>query len=195
MKVTPKHLRFVDEYLLDLDATTAYKRAGYHAKGHAAQVNGSRLRARPEIAALIAERLKARQAQTGITEARVLSELELLAFSDLDHYVVDEETGNVKLADGAPAGAMRALQAIKRKVITRIKGPFEREVTREVEIRLWDKPGPLKLAGQHVGLFANKVEHTGHLEIDYVHVREALAGRIAGLAARLGAGRVAGDPQ
>jgi hypothetical protein len=28
--------------------------------------------------------------------------------------------------------------------------------TTEVELKLWDKPGPLKLAGKHVGLFADR---------------------------------------
>lgn len=82
----------------------------------------------------------------------MLSELELLAFSDLTYYEVDD-SGDIRLADNAPAGAMRALQSIKRRITTRGTGE-NHEVTREVELRLWDKPGPLKLAGQHVGLFA-----------------------------------------
>jgi hypothetical protein len=48
-----KHQRFVEEYARDRNATAAYQRAGYRARGHAAEVNASRLRKRPEVAAAI----------------------------------------------------------------------------------------------------------------------------------------------
>jgi phage terminase small subunit len=55
----PRHARFVEEYARDWNATAAYKRAGYRARGHAAEVNASRLRRRPDVAAACAERLRA----------------------------------------------------------------------------------------------------------------------------------------
>lgn len=155
--MTPKQERFVAEYLVDLNATQAAVRAGYSAK-RASEI-GWQLLQKTTVAQAIAEAQATRAEQVGITQTRVLAELELLAFSNLEHYTVND-VGDVTLADGAPVGAMRALQSIKRKIITRGKG-FDKEVTREVEIRLWDKPGPLKLAGQHVGLFADKHELTG----------------------------------
>jgi phage terminase small subunit len=42
-KLTPRQKRFVDEYLVDLNATRAAKRAGYSPKTTSAQVIGSRL--------------------------------------------------------------------------------------------------------------------------------------------------------
>ena len=82
-----------------------------------------------------------------------------ISFSDITHYLVDQK-GNVSLALSAPEGAMRAVQSIKRR-FSHI-GTGETAITTcDVEIRLWDKPGPLKLAGRHVGLFPNKVEVTG----------------------------------
>jgi phage terminase small subunit len=159
MPISPKRQRFVDEFLKDLNATAAYKRAGYMAKGHAAETNASRLLKDPDVAAAIAAKQEARAVKTGIDQARVLAELELLAFSNLEHYVVDDH-GQIQLAADAPAGAMRALQSIKRKIMTRSTDDGT-TVTREIELRLWDKPGPLKLAGQHVGLFVEKHEHTG----------------------------------
>jgi len=50
----PRHRRFVEEYAQDWNATAAYKRAGYRAIGHAAEVNASRLRRRPDVAAACA---------------------------------------------------------------------------------------------------------------------------------------------
>jgi phage terminase small subunit len=155
--MTPKQQRFVQEYLVDLNATQAAIRAGYSPR--TARSVGSENLTKPDIAAAIAAAGAQLAARTGITAERVLAELELLAFSNLDHYVVGED-GTVQLSATAPPGAMRALQSIKRRTTTRGRG-FDCEVTREVEIRLWDKPGPLKLAGQHVGLFTHKVEVTG----------------------------------
>jgi phage terminase small subunit len=155
--LSPKQAKFVSEYLIDLNATQAAIRAGYSAK--TADVQGPRLLGNVGVAAAIQEAQGRVEAKAEITQARVLTELALLAFSDLTHYVVDDN-GDVKLAEGAPDGAMRALQSIKRKITSRKVGD-EWETTRDVEIRLWDKPGPLKLAGRHVGLFADKVELTG----------------------------------
>jgi len=41
----------VEEYAKDWNATAAYKRAGYRARGHSAEVNASRLHHRPDVAA------------------------------------------------------------------------------------------------------------------------------------------------
>jgi phage terminase small subunit len=46
----PQHSRFVAEYACDWNATAAYKRAGFRARGHAAEVNASRLLRRPDVA-------------------------------------------------------------------------------------------------------------------------------------------------
>ncbi len=64
--------------------------------------------------AAIAAALHARAAQTAITQARVLEELALLAFSDITHYGVSPAK-EVILVPGAPAGPMRAVQSIKRR--------------------------------------------------------------------------------
>lgn len=157
MKLTPKQERFVEEYLKDLNATQAAVRAGYSDK--TAESQASRLLRNVKVRELVEARQIARSERTGITQDRVLQELELLAFSDLTHYLVDDN-GKIELVAGAPDGAMRALQSVKHKTTTREAGEMT-ITTHEVELKLWDKPGPLKLAGQHVGLFIEKHEHTG----------------------------------
>lgn len=87
--------------------------------------------------------------------------MSLLAMSRIDHYVVTDE-GQLSLAEGAPDGAMAAVQSIKKKTkIFKDKEGNETHREYDVEIRLWDKPNPLKLTGRHVGLYPNKVELTG----------------------------------
>jgi hypothetical protein len=91
-----------------------------------------------------------------MTQDTVLHEVSLLSHSSIAHYVVDDE-GNVGEAEGAPVGAIRAVQSIRRRA--RVLPDGSR--TYEVEIRLWDKPGMLKLMGRHVGLFPERFEHSG----------------------------------
>ena len=49
----PQHQQFVIEYARDWNAAAAYKRSGYRARGHAAEMNASRLRRRPDVAAAV----------------------------------------------------------------------------------------------------------------------------------------------
>ena len=54
MPLTPKQERFVEEYLIDLNATQAAIRAGYSAK--TAEAQGSRLLSNVNVSALVADK-------------------------------------------------------------------------------------------------------------------------------------------
>lgn len=164
--ITARQVRFASEYLIDLNATQAAIRAGYSKKTAASQ--GERLLRNVEISEAIRAAKVSRNARTEITQDRVLAELACLAFSNVDHYTVDEK-GQLALADGAPASAMAAVASVKHRIT---KDPETSEVTHEVEFRLWDKPGPLKLAGRHVGLFPDKIEVTGKGGKDLIPSRD-----------------------
>ena len=73
MCLTPKQARFVEEYLVDLNATQAAIRAGYSAK--TAEVQGSRLLGNVKVAAAIREAQEARSERTGITQDEVIQGL------------------------------------------------------------------------------------------------------------------------
>ncbi len=74
-----------------------------------------------------------------------------------DHFEADD-AGNVTVRADAPAHVGAAIQSIKRKSWSDGSGAGH---TVEVEIRLHGKFEPLKLAGRHVGIFADRVEVTG----------------------------------
>ena len=78
--LNPKQQRFVDEYLVDLNATQAAIRAGYSADT-AGQI-GHELLKKPEIQHGLAEARKRQQERTGITADRVIAEIALMAFAD-----------------------------------------------------------------------------------------------------------------
>ncbi len=72
-KLTPKQARFVEEYLIDLNATQAAIRAGYSVK--AAHVEGSRLLTNAKVAAAIAVAKQERTEVTKIDAEYVLRKL------------------------------------------------------------------------------------------------------------------------
>jgi phage terminase small subunit len=58
MALSDKHKRFADEYLIDMNATAAYQRAGYTATGNAAESAASRLLRNVQIQEYISEKQK-----------------------------------------------------------------------------------------------------------------------------------------
>lgn len=77
MKLTPKQERFVQEYLVDLNATAAAKRAGYSEK--TAYSLGQRLLKNVEIQKAIQNANNARQERTEVTQDYVISKLKEIA--------------------------------------------------------------------------------------------------------------------
>lgn len=87
-KLTVKQQCFVDEYLIDLNATQAAIRAGYSAK--TADQQGSRLLANVKVQQTIAEEMAKRSKRTGINQDRVILELARLAFVNITDIVDDQ---------------------------------------------------------------------------------------------------------
>src|SRR5690606_2634547 len=73
-----KQERFVEEYLIDLNATAAAIRAGYSAK--TAHVQGPRLLSNVRVRARVDECLAEISTRTGVTVERIERELARIAF-------------------------------------------------------------------------------------------------------------------
>jgi phage terminase small subunit len=73
MALTPKQARFVAEYLIDLNASQAAKRAGYSEK--TAEQQGHQLLKKTSVAAAIAEAQSNRSERTEITQDYVLDSI------------------------------------------------------------------------------------------------------------------------
>lgn len=154
--LAPRQERFCLEYLIDLNGTDAYKRAGYKVKSDkVAGAAAARLLADVRVQARIEELKKEREQRTAVTADRVVEEFAVLGFSSVWHYVMDDD-GNLALAPGAPESAKRAVRSIKRKTrwIPQGGGPPIKEVT--CEFTLWDKPGSLFRLAQHTGAIDEK---------------------------------------
>ena len=88
MKLTEKQKLFCDEYLVDLNATRAYK-AAYKTckKDETANVNGSKLLRNTKVKVYLEKRIKDREKRTEITQDRVLNELAKIGFADIRNYL------------------------------------------------------------------------------------------------------------
>lgn len=138
--MTPKERRFVEEYLIDLNATAAAIRAGYApstARGAADWIR-EKDPEKPRLAAQVRAAMAARSARTGVTADRVVRELAQLAFADMAE-VLDAGSGRIR--DDAD---MRAVNSMRIR---------DTEDGRDVEIRLHDKSRALELLGKHLGMF------------------------------------------
>lgn len=167
MALTEKQARFVAEYLVDLDATKAAKRAGYSEKT-AYSIGFENLR-KPEIREAIQEAMDARAKRTGITQDRVLQELARIAFAngtDFARIVSTPTVTTVVDEEECIQQAIRPVQRVelvdtervdpeKRAAIASIKeGKFG------IEVKSYDKIRALELLGQHLGMFSGKDSST-----------------------------------
>lgn len=147
-KLTEKQQRFVDEYLIDLNATQAAIRAGYSVKTAREQAsqNLTKLNIQQEISEKMAERSK----RTGVNQDRVVMELAKIAFVNAAD-VIDSDDATIKA--GATADDTAAIQSVKVKVIPTKEGEGV-----EREIRLNDKLKALELLGKHLGMWNDKLD-------------------------------------
>lgn len=124
-KLTAKQQTFVEEYLIDLNATQAAIRAGYSAKN--ADKIGSELLGKTRVAEAVSMAMAERSRRTGINQDRVLQELARIGFAKITD-VVDPETA--KIRPDASDDDLACIQSIKIK---------PNEFGTEREVKLYDK--------------------------------------------------------
>lgn len=152
MALTPKQKMFIDEYLVDLNATQAAIRAGYSPKT-AKDIACENL-AKPNIKSEIDKRMAERSRRVGMNADRILHELGKLAFVKIED-VVDFETGSIKPT--ATSDDLAAIQSIKIK-------PGEYGV--EKEVKFYDKKSTLELLGKHIGMWTDKLDVDAEVDME-----------------------------
>lgn len=157
--MTPKQQRFVQEYLVDLNATQAAKRAGYAQP----QSQGPRLLQNVEICNAVRREQEKLGAAAGITAEKVIRELALLGFSNMQDYMRSGPGGDPYLDfSKLTRDQAAALVEVTVEDFKDGRGEDARDV-RRVRFKLADKRAALVDLGKHLGLFVDKkqVEHTG----------------------------------
>lgn len=177
-KLTPKQKAFVQEYLIDLNATQAYIRAGYKVKDeNVAAVMASRMLRNDKVQGALNKAMQNREIRTEITQDRVLKELAKVAFSsgadfaqvktekrkkqiwndstqEYDEKEVEEQFVELFDTDKLPADKKAAISGIK-------EGKYG------IEVSSCDKVRALELIGKHLGMFKDKVELSGQVNNPY----------------------------
>lgn len=175
-KLTPKQMRFCDEYLADanMNATQAAIRAGYAKKRASEQAY--QLLQKTTVREYIDKRKADRVARTEITQDKVLQELAIIAFSNAADYArVVEKEATIKLDDG---NEIRVLDDDGNPVMYKTVEPIlTDELTDDqkkalavikrsrdgFEVRPYDKVRALELLGKHLGMFKDKMEVSGEV--------------------------------
>ena len=159
MALTTKQQRFIQEYLIDPNATQAAARAGYSQR--AAYQQGYENLRKPAIAEAIADAQRQLAEQTGITAKRVKEELARIAFSDVRSLF--DTTGSLrpihKLNDDE-AAAVASLEVVIKNAAA---GDGHTDTIHKIKV--WDKTKALELLGKHFGLFDEHAHVSGTIEL------------------------------
>lgn len=170
-KLTPKQKIFADEYLVDLNATRAYK-AAYPSCKKEETINAaaSRMLRNVKVKEHIDKRMKDREKRTEVTQDKVLKELAKIGFADIKDYLEYKTAKTVVEHDenGEPViDYQQIVNVIDSKEV-------DTSVIQEVSIgkdgtfkfKLYDKQKALVDIGKHLGMFTDKVEVKGNLNVN-----------------------------
>lgn len=134
--LTPKQQRFVEEYLIDLNATQSAIRAGYSER--TAKSIGQENLTKPDIQKAIQEAQSKLTERTEITQDYVLTNIKKVIERCMQQEAVQARDGSPLLVEG-PEGDLACLFEFKETGA--LKG--------------------LELLGKHLGMFKEKIELTG----------------------------------
>lgn len=145
--MTKKQKIFADEYLIDLNATRAYRVAYPSVKrDETAAAAAARMLRNVKVQEYISERMQERQQRTEVTQDMVVKELAAIAFSRATDYVaVKGGTVCIKDTDALTEDQIRAIAGIK-------------EGANGIEVKLNGKEKALELLGRHLGMWNDKLD-------------------------------------
>ena len=148
--LTPKQRRFVQEYLIDLNATQAAIRAGYSEK--TAKSIGQENLTKPAIKAAVDEAQKTTAERLGITAERVLTEYSRLAFLDIRKaFDADGNLIPIHQLDDDTAAAIAGIDIVENQAGASI-GPDGIQVVDSYtkKFKLADKKAALDSLAKHI---------------------------------------------
>jgi len=149
--MTNSQKRFCDEYLIDFNATRAYK-AAYKScrKDETANVNGSKLLRNTKVQEYIAEKQQEMQERNKITQDTIIQELAKIAlFNIKDIYNEDGTLKKVTELDDDTAKAISGVKILQKAGAMKI-----------ILSKTNDKTKALELLGKHLGMFKENVNLT-----------------------------------
>lgn len=155
--MTDAQKRFCDEYLIDLNATRAYKVAYSRCKkDETANAASSRMLRNVKVQEYISEKQKEIEKRTEVTQDMVIKELAKIAFLDIRKlYTENGQLKNVADIDSDTAGAISSLETLEEY---EGYGDDREKIGDTQKVRLLDKTKALELLGRHLGIFNDKMD-------------------------------------
>lgn len=147
--LTGKARRFADNYLVDCNATRAYKAAGYTAKDDTVAAScSSKLLRKPKVAAYIAGRQEKASSKLEVTAEKVVRELARIGFAD-PRLAASWGPAGVVLKPSADLDddAAAAIAEVQSK---------HTEWGVDLKFKLHDKVAALDKLARHLGLFEDE---------------------------------------
>lgn len=166
-ELNARQATFVREYLIDLNATAAYKRAGYSGEGNVAESAAVRLLRNVQVASAIKNAMDSRASKLEITAERVLKEVARIAF--FDNRKLFDAGGNLKAPQDWDDDTAAALAGVDVTEEFSGKGESRESIGFTKKVKAWDKNGALTLAMRHLGMLTDKVEVSGKVTGDVIY--------------------------
>ncbi|MGK9282022.1 terminase small subunit [Sinorhizobium meliloti] len=151
-----RHEKFAQELAKGKTADEAYASAGYKPD----RGNASRLTANDSIKDRVAEIQGKGALKAEATVERVLKELSRIGFSDLRR--VFDANGRLLRPEEWDDDTAAAVASVE--VVTRNIG--DGEVEHVHKIKVWDKNSALEKLAKHLGMFIERVEHSGSMSVN-----------------------------
>lgn len=167
--MTNAQKRFCDEYLIDFNASRAYKTAYKSCKSDlTARTNASKLLTKTNIQKYISEKQKEIEERTEITQKKIIQELAKIAlFNIKDIYNENGTLKKVTELDDDTAKAISGVKILQKAGAMKIslsktndEIPLEHIPEQTVEFKTNDKTKALELLGKHLGMFKENVNLT-----------------------------------
>ena len=154
--MTNAQKRFCDEYLIDLNATRAYKVAYPNCKkDETASAAGSRMLGNVKVQEYISKKQKEIEKRAEVTQDMVIKELAKIAFLDIRKlYTENGQLKNVADLDDDIAGAISSLETLEEY---EGYGEDRERIGDTQKVKMLDKTKALELLGRHLGIFNDKL--------------------------------------
>ena len=171
MALSPKHTRFVAEYLIDLNATRAY-RAVYGVSQQVAEANGSRLLGNARVREAINAEQTARLQRLKLDADEVMRiNAEIARF---DPAVLQDEAGNYKPLKDLPPEARRCIRRIRVHKRNLATGDGQTDLV--IDYDFYDKHPAIDRDYKRGGLLKDRVELTQTITLEDIIVGTARKG-------------------
>ena len=178
--LNPRQRRFVEEYLVGLNAKQSAIKAGYGGTPESAAQYAVELMKKPHVKAAIQEGMRERSIRTGIDQDMVVNALSRVAFSNIKDFVdwvalsvpadfIDSDRGGIIIIKPIDEIDGDRLAAIKE--LAPSGGRFK--------LRMHDKLKALELLGKHLGMFGPKPpEVSMGIDMDAENIRARMLDRL-----------------